>query len=321
MFLRSGKRRTGNGREERRNRATGGAAELCLLGDAVAHSLSPAFQNAALKAVGLPWRYVARRVLPPDLAGALEEMRHSGTIGANITVPHKIAALGAMDSLEREAGITGAVNTVLVRDGHLRGANTDVHGFLTALREVLPGGLSRPAAVILGAGGAARSVAWGLVEEELVDSLTVISRNLENGQMLINAVRHGQGRSGKRPIAFALVTNPEEVADDLFGGIGLVVNATPLGRGDLADRTPLPDPGRLSPDTLVFDLTYGPGPSRLLQESEAAGLPVSDGLGMLLHQGARSFELWTGLPAPIEVMRDALRHAAAEPAAEAEESR
>ncbi len=289
---------------------------IYLLGDPVEQSLSPVFQNAALEAAGLPWRYESRRVGADELKDVLDGYRDADVAGANVTVPHKVRACGCMDVLEREASITGAVNTVHVRDGQLRGTNTDVPGFLAALEEVLPEGPSRPGALILGAGGGARSVAWGLVQRELVESVSIVSRNVENGQLLINAVREGQSRLGGSSVAFTLHGGVGDIANDQLSKIGLVVNATPLGMGALADETPLPGIESLAPDTFIFDLVYGRGKTRLLREADGHGLGTADGLGMLLHQGAISFSIWTGEEAPIEVMREALRREMTAKAAE-----
>jgi shikimate dehydrogenase len=287
---------------------------IFILGDPVDHSLSPVFQNAALKELGLPWRYERRRVAPGELKEAIEELRRPGVVGANITVPHKVGALQEMDVLDREASITGAVNTVTARGDQLRGSNTDVDGFMQALAGCQPDMLGPPGALLLGAGGAARAVAWGLCRDERIDSLLVVSRNFEKGQTLINAVRDGLARHGKPSPRFSLSATPEEVGAGLREGIGLVVNATPLGMGSNRDQSPLPGLEGIPAEALIFDLTYGPGPNRLIEQAIAAGHPWSDGREMLLYQGARALELWTGAVPPVDVMRDALQNALADPA-------
>jgi shikimate dehydrogenase len=287
---------------------------IFILGDPVEHSLSPVFQNAALEELGLPWRYERRRVAPGELEAAIEKLRRPGVVGANITVPHKLGALQEMDALDQEASITGAVNTITVRDGQLRGSNTDVDGFMQALAGCQPDTLPLPGALLLGAGGAARAVAWGLSRDERVETLLVVSRNSEKGQTLINAVRDGLGRRGKPSPRFSLCSTPEEVSTGLREAIGLVVNATPLGMGSQRDQSPLPNMEGIPAEALIFDLTYGPGPNRLIEQAIAAGYQWSDGREMLLYQGARALQLWTGMEPPIEVMRDALLAALADPA-------
>jgi shikimate dehydrogenase len=282
-------------------------SRVLLLGYPVEHSLSPLFQNAALQSVGLSWTYETQQVGADDLVDQVESFRSSDVIGANVTVPHKMATCGLMDSLDRDASVTGAVNTIVARDGQLHGANTDVGGFLTALKESLPDGPIRSGVLILGAGGAARSVAWGLVAGKHADSVAIVSRNVEKGQLLIDAVREGERRLDGSAVHFALCTDAGEIADAQLAGIGLVVNATPIGMGRTGEQTPFPEPDRFANGTFVFDLVYGRKQSRLLEEASRIGLKTTDGLGMLLHQGARSFELWTGMEPPIDVMRKALR--------------
>ncbi|MFO7767544.1 MAG: shikimate dehydrogenase [bacterium] len=281
-----------------------------LLGDPVGHSLSPAFQNAAFQAAGIPWSYRAQRVDGERLDDVLDALALLGLGGANITVPHKEGALGSMDSLDREASIVGAVNTVCITKDGLRGSNTDVDGFLAALGEEVPGGLKRPAVVILGAGGAARAAAWALVRDGWTEHIAVVNRTLEKGQVLINTLREGEARKGGGRTRFDLFRESSELTADLKAGTGLVVNATPLGQGALADQTPLEGVEGFPEETFVFDLVYGVRPTPLVRLARAAGLSAADGKKMLLHQGARSFELWTGQSAPLEVMRDALESAA-----------
>ncbi|MFC1543900.1 shikimate dehydrogenase [Gemmatimonadota bacterium] len=281
-------------------------ASIYLIGDPVAHSLSPAFQNAALRALNIDMVYKAVRVEHSELGGFLESLRGSGAVGANITVPHKVAAVGQMDSLERSASVTGAVNTVVVRDGRLRGANTDVAGFLAALAEFAPDGLVRPSALVLGAGGAARAVIWALVSIQAVKEITVSSRDPEKVQLILNMVRAGLGRTGGSMPGFTTVQQPETVGPATRERLGLVVNATPLGMGQHVEESPLSGFEGMPPDALVFDLTYGNPENRLLREARQHGLATCNGLSMLLHQGAASFNQWTGREAPLEVMRDAL---------------
>ncbi len=281
---------------------------IYLLGDPVAHSLSPAFQNAALRALGLPWNYVARRVVREKLPAALRELRQSNAAGANITVPHKVAAIDSLDALDTEAAITGAVNTVTIDEGALIGHNTDVDGFLAALEEARPEGLARPAALVLGAGGAARAAVRGLVRERWVESLLVVSRSPEKGQRLIEIVGGGAEEAGPNPVRLEVLASADAIRSRRES-VGLVVNATPVGMGRRAHETPLPDLGGFRSDTLIFDLVYGPEPTRLLRDASAAGLPTEDGLNMLLYQGARSLALWTGCKPPLEAMREALQRA------------
>ena len=277
-----------------------------LLGDPVEHSLSPRFQNAAFRALEIPWTYAARQVDTASLTAALDALAVLGLVGANITVPHKVAAMGSMDALDREASIVGAVNTVSVTPGGLKGSNTDVDGFSRSLREVLPEGLARPAAVILGAGGAARAVAWALVRDGWTDRITVVNRTMERGQVLINTIRDGEARKGGGGTRFDLFQDPADLPAELRAATGLLVNATPVGQGEVEGETPIEDLTGFEPGALVFDLVYAKESTTLVRTALEAGLDATDGMGMLLHQGARSFELWTGETAPLDVMRSAL---------------
>lgn len=281
---------------------------IYLLGDPVAHSLSPAFQNVGLRALGLPWNYVARRVTREALTDALLELRQPGAVGANITVPHKVTAIESLDALDREAAITGAVNTVTIDDGTLVGHNTDVDGFLAALEGARPEGLARPAALVLGAGGGARAAVRGLVRERWVESVLVVSRSPEKGRRLMEIVGGSAEEAGPDSVRLEVLPGADAI-DAQRETVGLVVNATPVGMGPLAHETPLHDLSGFSSDTLVFDMVYGPEPTRLLKDASAAGLPTESGLNMLLYQGARSLALWTGCDPPLEAMRDALQRA------------
>ncbi len=269
---------------------------VLLLGDPVSRSLSPVMQNAAFDALGIECRYVLREVSRADLAGAMAEIRNDATIlGANVTIPHKESVIAFLDELDPLAARIGAVNTISRAGARLKGWNTDVVGFQRALAEMNSpnspsplwgegrGGGHSPSpaqrggqagglrVALLGAGGAARAVAAGLQSDA---ELWVIARNLEQAQRLcrdLDIVRGG-------PVEMDRMQETLAKAD-------LVVNATP------AD---LPPASWLRPDQRVFDLR-----SRRSAEGRA----------MLLHQGAASFEIWTGRNAPVDVMRAALEHA------------
>src|SRR5438093_3924439 len=252
---------------------------VLLLGDPVAGSLSPALQDAAFTTLGIDCRYLARQVLPEQLASVIDEIRADDRIlGANVTIPHKESVVRLLDDLDDMAARIGAVNTISRRGSLLKGWNTDVEGFQRALAEQSPspgrgggqGGGNRVA--IVGAGGAARAVAAAL---QPVSELWVIARNLEQAKRLCRDLEIERGG----PIAMERMQATIESAE-------LVVNATP------AD---LPPASWLRPGQRLFDLRSRRSP---------------DGRAMLLHQGAAAFEIWTGRSAPIEVMRAALERAA-----------
>ncbi|MDI3281258.1 MAG: shikimate dehydrogenase [Bacillota bacterium] len=275
---------------------------VALLGDPVAHSISPAMQNAAFRTAGLDLVYLAFRVPAEELGAAVAGLRALGAVGANVTVPHKVAVLQWLDELSPEARLLGAVNTVVREKGRLVGHNTDAYGFRRALEEGL-GRLPRTA-VIAGAGGAARAAALELARAGAA-RLTVVNRTPERGQALVEEVRrHFPGcRAEALPLGV-------EMAEALRGA-ELLVNATSVGMWPHSEEPPLLDPDWLPPGLVVCDLVYNPRETALIRAARARGLPTVTGEQMLLYQGARAFELWTGQPAPVEEMRRALLEALA----------
>jgi shikimate dehydrogenase len=257
-------------------------ARVLLFGDPISRSLSPAMQNAAFEALGIDCRYLLREVGRADLAGAMAELRGDQRIvGANVTIPHKESVIPLLDDLDPQAARIGAVNTISRSGSRLKGWNTDVEGFRRALAEQLPspargggqgGGYAIDGRVvaIIGAGGAARAVAAVL---QAAAEVWVIARNLEQARRLCWDLEIERGG----PVDMTHMA--ETVAR-----VELVINATP------AD---LPPASSLRPGLRVFDLR-----SRRSAEGRA----------MLLHQGAASFEIWTGRTAPVDVMRAALDH-------------
>ncbi|MDE2059122.1 MAG: shikimate dehydrogenase [candidate division NC10 bacterium] len=276
---------------------TAAAKVFVLFGDPVAHSLSPVMQNAALQAAGIDGLYIPWRVKSVGLPIAFESLRAMDNFGgANVTIPHKEQAFALVDTLTPEAAAVGAVNSVVARDGRLLGANTDGPGFLRSLHEeagFLPRG--KPA-VILGAGGAARAVAWSLAEAGA--ELVVVNRTVERAQSLAEFVHQAIGT----PVIGLGLDDPRTPAR--VRNCALVVNTTSVG---LIPSDPPPiDPSLLQPGALVYDLIYRPRETALLREAKRRGCQVLGGLGMLLYQGALAFELWTGQKPSEEAMRHAL---------------
>ncbi len=260
-----------------------------LIGYPVEHSLSPAMHNSAFAALNLSWCYVPLPVHPDRLGEAVAGLQALSFVGANVTVPHKEAVMSYLDEVIPEAQAIGAVNTIVVRDGQGIGYNTDWQGFLTALSE---GGFDPHGkrAVVLGAGGAARAVVYALVQAGA--QVTVLNRTLARAQALVRDF------SPLFPaLSLTLQTLEEQTAE-----AHLLVNATPVGTWPEVDQSPWPEdlafPGHLT----VFDLVYNPHQTKLLQQARAAGAKDIGGLGMLVHQGAVAFELWTGEKAPVETM-------------------
>lgn len=265
---------------------------LGLIGDPVDHSLSPAMQNAGLSALGIGGTYERWQTAAADLAGRIDALRDSGVLGANVTVPHKQAVMASLDATTPLAARVGAVNTVVKRDGDLIGDNTDVFGFATALAGAT-GDLAGQTAVILGAGGASRAVVIGL-EQLGLGRIVIANRNVERARDLIEEL----GAHGASAIGLAKT----DLVDSLAAA-AVVVNATALGWHSGETPIPLDFLGALPDDAHVTDLTYRD--TDLLIAARERGLSTSDGLEMLILQGARSLQRWTGLEPPVAVMREA----------------
>jgi len=265
---------------------------VALLGDPVAHSVSPAMHNAAFAALHLPWGYTAIQVSAVDLPELIHQLRGPDWAGANVTVPHKVAAAGLVDQLSEAARRIGAINTIVNTQGTLVGHNTDVGGFTSDLAAHGVDVVGRTA-VILGAGGAARAVAHAL--KSLDGRLRVVCRDPEAGRRLVSTL----AVAAEAPRVFSWTTDGFEAAAE---GAALIVNATPVGTSPDIFVTPWPADLRLPRETFVYDLAFNPPETRLVAAARGAGLDACGGLGMLVEQGALAFQLWTGSPPPRGVM-------------------
>jgi len=276
---------------------SGDRALAGLIGWPVEHSISPAMQNAAFRALGLDWHYDLLPVPPGEVGDLLAGLAARGYRGANVTVPHKQAVLPFLDRVEGEARAIGAANTLVLRDEGWAGHNTDAAGFVAALREAgfEPGGA---AALVLGAGGAARAVVHALLAAGC--RVAIYNRTAEAARRLAAELGPAGG-----PRAWA-IPSPGAIEPD---AVDLLVNATPLGMEAAAGASPWPEPLPLPAHWTVYDLVYRPAETRLLARARAAGAAAVGGLGMLVHQGALAFQLWTGQPAPLDVMWQAARQA------------
>lgn len=279
--------------------------KLWILGHPLSHSISPAFQQAALDHYSLDIRYEARPAEPDRLPGEVEELRGQGYLGANVTIPHKERVASLLDAADRSAVEVGAVNTI-VKDGHnLIGYNTDVHGFVRGLSHDAPFEPAGKRVIIIGAGGAARAAVFGLVGEGCA-SLTLANRTLGRAQRLAEEAR---------AVGVNAVAIPAEQAAlaRVLPEVDLIVNATSVGMSHGANEGQSPLSSELVPPaSLVYDMVYNPPETPLLAGARQAGARTIGGLPMLIYQGAASFELWTGRKAPIEVMFRAAKQALAE---------
>lgn len=275
---------------------------VALLGHPVGHSRSPAMHNAAFRALGLDWHYEALDVPPERFTEVLERLPGAGFVGANVTIPHKLRALEAADEATDVARAVGAANTLSFLDGVVRADNTDVEGFLTALREKAPAAPAGMRALVLGAGGAARAVVYALLEAG-TEKVTVWNRRPERADTLVSSFA---------PVARNTALQSEK--EPSMTGFDLVVNATSLG---MRDPHASPEPREeddffkavpLSADELsdritVVDLVYRQDRTPLVRAARARGSRCVDGFDVLIHQGAASFRVWTGMQPPLGAMR------------------
>jgi shikimate dehydrogenase len=276
----------------------GSTRVVTLLGDPIAHTLSPALHNAAFAALGLDWVYVALRVRPADLGAALAGVRALGLAGANVTVPHKQTVCAYLDELVDDAAVTGAANTIVRSGDRLVGHNTDVEGFRLALRSVVAEGVAGRSALVLGSGGAARAVVLALARER-IGRLTVWARSPQRAAE-VAAVAAGQGAQPEAEgRALAALTAADAAAADLL------VNATTLGM-EGAGKVPAVLVDNVRVDQIVYDVVYGRRPTALVAAACSRGARTVDGARMLVEQAAVAFGLWTGRQAPRRVMLDVI---------------
>lgn len=270
-----------------------------IFGYPVKHTASPAMQNAAFEYLGLDCVYVPFEVAPEKLSDAVSALRTLGVRGVNVTIPHKETIIPFLDELSDEASSIGAVNTVINNDGRLTGYNTDGLGFIRSLENTGRNKVKGKKMVLFGAGGAGRAVGiqslrCGVPEVVVIDLLDEKARALAS---FINSKI-----SGDRAKA---VSCHDNVLKDMIADADIVVNASPCGMKK-DDTIPF-DISTLKRGKTVYDLVYSPPETKLLKAAAKKGCKTFNGLGMLLHQGCRAFEIWTGKKAPVKVMEKALR--------------
>jgi shikimate dehydrogenase len=273
---------------------------VVLIGHPVAHSLSGAMQQAAFDELGVDARYELWDKPPIDLADAVAELRTDDFLGANVTIPHKERVVPMVDRLTEEATATGAVNTITREGKRLVGHNTDVAGFDVALDKLVGRQKMPRQAVILGAGGGARAVVYGLIREGF-QRIIVFNRHLHRAEGMVKHFSRTASHMELRAMPWH-----ESIIESEIAKTKVLINATSIGL--TSDISPLPSEV-LSNELLVLDLIYAK--TRLLRDAHAAGATTLDGELMLLHQGAAAFTLWTGQPAPLELMQSKLAEARA----------
>lgn len=279
---------------------------LSVFGNPVAHSLSPGMHNAALKASGIAAQYARILVEPAEANAAFKALPSAGFIGTNVTIPFKAEALAACDRLDDSAKLMGAVNTVVVEEQSLVGFNTDGPGLVRAIREEFSTDLRDLRVLLLGAGGAGRGIAVQCALEGC-ERLVLVNRTAEKAQELKQLLTpyFTNDRLIGPVERLAAIPWEENALRAQLANTDIVINATSLGmkRSD----PPLLPQSLLTPNLLVYDTVYASGKSRLIEDAEAVGARAANGLTMLLHQGALSFEIWFNRQAPLDVMRAALR--------------
>lgn len=271
-----------------------------LIGWPVAHSFSPAMHNAAAQALGLNWAYVPLPVRPEAVATAVPALAALGFRGVNVTVPHKQAVMPLLDDIEPGARLIGAVNTIVVgENGRLTGHNTDWSGFLADLQAHDITVANRDC-LLLGAGGSARAVAYGLARSGA--RVHLLARRIEQAEAVLADLRD---QLPAAQLTCHALSDLRQVAAQRPAP--LIINCTPLGMTPHEDSSPWPDGLPFPAGATLYDLVYNPPHTRLMQQAEAVGCHARNGLGMLVHQGAQAFALWTGQQPDTAVMTTALQ--------------
>ena len=273
-----------------------------LFGHPIGHSLSPEMHEEAFKHLGLNYRYLLFDIFPQNLKKALDSLVPLGFRGINITQPHKKRTMAFLDKITDEAKLIGAINTVVVERGKLVGYNTDGMGFVASLQKDARVNLKQKKVVILGAGGAAHSIATELALAK-VGKITIFNIILYEAKDLAIRIK----RYVPQSVVEFFLLKPGGILDEKIRDADIVVNATSVGLNP-ADSL-LINPDVLDKRHLVCDVIYNPSQTKLLAAAQKQKAKTLNGLGMLVHQGAISFELWTGKKAPVKIMKKALEKA------------
>jgi len=258
---------------------------LGVIGDPIEHSLSPIFQNWLLHKIGFDACYVAFHVMPEKLEKAIQGMRALGVLGLNVTVPHKEKVIPYLDELETDVQVLGSANTILNEKGKLKCFNTDIPGFLKSVQD-LDTFFKNEKAVILGAGGAAKAVAYAL-KKLAVRELIVCDLAIADTEAFIRKCLSEFGMDNVKGFAIS-----DARLSEIIQSSSVLINATPVGMAPHKAQSPLPENIHLHKDMLVYDLIYNPSKTRLLQQAQKSGALIRNGLDMLIFQGIASMEIW-----------------------------
>ena len=275
--------------------AISGKTRVCaVIGDPIEHTLSPTMHNAAFEHLKLDFVFLAFRVTSDELEDAVRGACALGIRGLNVTMPHKNSVTEFLDEADPAVKFLGAANTILNQSGRLKGFNTDGVGALKALKQNGVN-LAGKRVLLLGAGGAAKAIAFSLAKE--VDELCILNRDAVKARELASVLEP----FGKKIVGNEL--SPKQLQQELQDS-DVLINATFVGMTPYASDS-LVKPDWLKPELTVMDIVYNPLETKLLRDAKAARAKVINGVEMLLYQGAASFEIWTGCKAPVDVMRKA----------------
>lgn len=273
---------------------------LGIIGYPIGHTLSPLMHNTAIKELGLDYTYLAFEVKKGNLALAVGGLKGLGISGINVTIPHKESIMQYLDYLNEDAELIGAVNTVKLEEGSLKGYNTDGKGFLESLKADANEDIKGKRIILFGAGGAARAIAIHLALEG-AERIIIANRTAERGERLAEYIR---GKKQEARGKIRAISLNDSLIVEYFKETDIIINTTSVGMksGDV----PLFSYDYISDRQLVCDIVYSPLKTRLLREASVRGARILNGLGMLIYQGSLSFKIWTGYEMPVEIVRKAM---------------
>jgi shikimate dehydrogenase len=272
-----------------------------VIGFPIEHTLSPVMHNTAFKNLKLNYIYIPFKVEPKNLKYAIKALKVLNIVGLNVTIPHKTNVISYLNNVDKLAREIGAVNTILNKDGKLFGYNTDAYGFIESLKKN-NFNLKGKNGLILGAGGASKAVCFALVYLG-VNSLTISNRTLYKAKNLVKKIKKYNSNIELKYIPFE-----QKILSKLFLDVDFAVNTTSIGMYPNINDTPVEKFKIPSSNFLVYDLIYIPFKTKFLKTAEKFGARTINGLDMFVFQGAKAFEIWTGIKPPIELMSNAIKN-------------